>query len=43
MLVGQARQQFEWWTGVRPSGGVMRDAAIEKLKQFNTIWLMAQG
>jgi 3-dehydroquinate dehydratase/shikimate dehydrogenase len=35
MLVGQARKQFEWWTGIRPSGTVMRDAAIEKLKQFN--------
>jgi 3-dehydroquinate dehydratase/shikimate dehydrogenase len=34
MLVGQARQQFEWWTGIRPSGTVMRDAAIEKLKLF---------
>ena len=34
MLVGQARKQFEWWTGVRPSAAVMRDAAIEKLKQF---------
>ena len=31
MLVGQARQQSEWWTGVKPSAGVMRDAAERKL------------
>jgi hypothetical protein len=23
MLVGQAREAFEWWTGVRPSAAVM--------------------
>jgi 3-dehydroquinate dehydratase/shikimate dehydrogenase len=34
MLVGQARRQFEWWTGVQPSASVMRQAAIEKLQQF---------
>jgi shikimate dehydrogenase len=34
MLVGQARQAFEWWTNVRPSAAVMRDAAIDKLTQF---------
>jgi hypothetical protein len=34
MLVGQARKQFEWWTGTRPSAAVMRQAAIEKLQQF---------
>jgi 3-dehydroquinate dehydratase / shikimate dehydrogenase len=34
MLVGQARKQFEWWTGVRPSASVMRDAAIKKLREF---------
>ena len=34
MLVGQARQAFEWWTGVRPSAEVMRDAAIRKLWEF---------
>ena len=34
MLVGQARKQFEWWTGVCPSAGVMRQAAIEKLREF---------
>lgn len=34
MLVGQARRQSEWWTGVRPAASVMRDAAIEKLREF---------
>jgi 3-dehydroquinate dehydratase / shikimate dehydrogenase len=34
MLVGQAREQFEWWTGVRPSAAVMREAAVKKLAQF---------
>jgi 3-dehydroquinate dehydratase/shikimate dehydrogenase len=34
MLVGQARQQFEWWTGVCPPVDVMREAAIRKLAQF---------
>ncbi|MFN2447103.1 MAG: shikimate dehydrogenase [Vicinamibacterales bacterium] len=31
MLVAQAQQQFEWWTGVRSSGRVMRDAALATL------------
>jgi 3-dehydroquinate dehydratase/shikimate dehydrogenase len=34
MLVGQARQAFEWWTGVRPSAAVMRDAATGRLSEF---------
>jgi 3-dehydroquinate dehydratase / shikimate dehydrogenase len=34
MLVGQARQAFEWWAGVRPSAEVMRNAAIRKLSEF---------
>ena len=34
MLVGQARQQFEWWTGVCPPVEVMREAAIRKLAEF---------
>jgi 3-dehydroquinate dehydratase / shikimate dehydrogenase len=34
MLVGQARQAFEWWTGVRPSAAVMRAAALNKLAEF---------
>ena len=31
MLVAQAEQQFEWWTGVRPVAGVMRHALHERL------------
>jgi shikimate 5-dehydrogenase len=31
MLVAQAQAQFEWWTGVRPSHRVMRDAALARL------------
>ncbi|MDA1183266.1 MAG: type I 3-dehydroquinate dehydratase [Acidobacteria bacterium] len=27
MLVAQAERQFEWWTGMRPGPGVMREAA----------------
>jgi 3-dehydroquinate dehydratase / shikimate dehydrogenase len=34
MLVGQAQQQFEWWTGVRPPAHTMRAAAIRKLQEF---------
>jgi shikimate dehydrogenase len=34
MLVGQARQAFEWWTGVRPSAAVMRRAALERVMRF---------
>jgi shikimate 5-dehydrogenase len=34
MLVGQAQQAFEWWTGVRPSADVMRAAATRKLREF---------
>jgi len=34
MLVGQARQAFEWWTGVRPPAAVMRSAAVNKLAEF---------
>jgi 3-dehydroquinate dehydratase/shikimate dehydrogenase len=36
MLVGQARQQFEWWTGVRPPAGVMREAARMRLLDFTS-------
>jgi len=35
MLVGQAHEQFEWWTGVRPPAGVMRAAATRRLSEFN--------
>ena len=34
MLVGQARQAFEWWTGTRPAAAVMRDAAVRRLAEF---------
>ena len=33
MLVAQAQEQFHWWTGVRPSPGVMRAAAVRKLSE----------
>jgi len=35
MLVGQAQEQFAWWTGVRPPSGVMRAAATKRLSEFN--------
>jgi 3-dehydroquinate dehydratase/shikimate dehydrogenase len=31
MLVAQAEEQFEWWTGQRPPAGLMRDAALRGL------------
>jgi len=34
MLVAQAQEQFEWWTGARPAAGVMRDAAVKRLSEF---------
>jgi 3-dehydroquinate dehydratase/shikimate dehydrogenase len=34
MLLGQARAQFEWWTGIRPPDDVMREAAIARLTAF---------
>jgi 3-dehydroquinate dehydratase / shikimate dehydrogenase len=36
MLVAQAQEQFEWWTGRRPPSGVMRAAAVKRLSEFNT-------
>jgi 3-dehydroquinate dehydratase/shikimate dehydrogenase len=30
MLVAQAERQFEWWTGMRPAQGVMKDAATSR-------------
>lgn len=36
MLVAQAREQFEWWTGTQPSSSVMRAAASRRLSEFNT-------
>jgi shikimate dehydrogenase len=35
MLVGQAHEQFEWWTGSRPPAGVMREAALKQLAEFS--------
>jgi 3-dehydroquinate dehydratase/shikimate dehydrogenase len=34
MLVAQAHEQFQWWTGVRPPAGVMREAALKRLAEF---------
>ena len=34
MLVAQAREQFQWWTGVRAPAGVMREAALKRLAEF---------
>jgi 3-dehydroquinate dehydratase / shikimate dehydrogenase len=34
MLVAQAHEQFQWWTGVKPPAGVMRDAALKRLTEF---------
>ena len=34
MLVAQAQQQFEWWTGQPPGAGVMRAAADARLRSF---------
>ena len=34
MLVAQAREQFQWWTGTRAPSGVMREAALKRLAEF---------
>ena len=34
MLVAQAHEQFQWWTGTRPPAGVMREAALKRLAEF---------
>jgi shikimate dehydrogenase len=34
MLVAQAREQFQWWTGTAPRPGVMREAALKRLAEF---------
>jgi 3-dehydroquinate dehydratase/shikimate dehydrogenase len=34
MLVEQAQDQFQWWTGVNAAPGVMRAAALERLAEF---------
>jgi 3-dehydroquinate dehydratase/shikimate dehydrogenase len=33
MLVAQAREQFQWWVGVKPQAGVMREAALKRLAE----------
>lgn len=34
MLVGQAQEQFHWWTGRRAPAGLMREAALRRLAEF---------
>ncbi len=34
MLVVQAHEQFEWWTGMKAPAGVMREAALKRLAEF---------
>jgi shikimate dehydrogenase len=34
MLVAQAQEQFQWWTGDRPPNGIMREAATKRLAEF---------
>jgi len=34
MLVAQAHEQFQWWTGSKPPAGVMREAALKRLAEF---------
>ena len=34
MLVAQAHEQFEWWTGMKAPAGVMRAAALKRLAEF---------
>ena len=34
MLVAQATEQFEWWTGRKPWVGIMREAALKRLAEF---------
>lgn len=34
MLVAQAQEQFQWWTGARPAAGIMREAALKRLAEF---------
>jgi shikimate dehydrogenase len=35
MLVAQAREQFQWWTGTKPQAGVMKEAALKRLAEFD--------
>ncbi len=34
MLVEQAHEQFQWWTGVPVAPDIMREAALERLAEF---------
>jgi len=34
MLVAQAHEQFQWWTGSKAPAGVMREAAARRLAEF---------
>jgi shikimate 5-dehydrogenase len=34
MLVAQAQQQSEWWTGHRPAARLMRDGAMAALNEL---------
>ena len=34
MLVAQAEEQLQWWTGTRPPAGVLREAALRRLAEF---------
>jgi 3-dehydroquinate dehydratase/shikimate dehydrogenase len=36
MLVGQARGQFQWWTGQDAPVGIMRAAALRRLEEYRT-------
>jgi shikimate 5-dehydrogenase len=36
MLLAQAQEQFQWWTGSRPPIGVMRAAAERRLREFTS-------
>jgi shikimate dehydrogenase len=36
MLVAQAQDQFQWWTGIRPDAEVMRGAATRRLAEFRS-------
>lgn len=36
MLVGQAMEQCQWWTGTRPPAAAMRAAALKRLSEFRS-------
>ena len=38
MLVAQAREQSQWWTGSLPAAEVMRRAATRRLREFMSPW-----